>query len=98
MDKDMFVESFLLRFADTVDTTRNYRIKIYDINEVPPKVSVKVDSATVLTFDAESLLMSTSYNALVESIRKADPYIERAYNDPNSLIGQPIEEDGDSYH
>lgn len=51
IDREKFVESFLYRFADNVDSTRNYKIGFYDINEVPPKVSVKVDSLTVLAFN-----------------------------------------------
>ena len=50
IDKEKFVESFILRLADNVDTTRGYKVSFYDINEVPPKVSVKVDSSTVLKF------------------------------------------------
>ena len=52
IDKERFVESFLYRFADSVDSSRDYHIDFYDINEVPPKVSVKVDSLTVLSFNA----------------------------------------------
>ncbi len=42
MDKEKFVESFILRFANAVNNSRNYEIRIVDINEVPPKVSVEV--------------------------------------------------------
>ncbi len=78
MDKDKFVESFLRRFADSVDNTRNYRVRFYDLNEVPPKVSVQVDSATVLTFDSQYLLMTTNFNGIVESTKKEDWYLEQA--------------------
>ena len=54
LDKEKFVESFLYRFADSVDNTRSYTIGFYDINEVPPKVSVKVDSLTALSFKAKT--------------------------------------------
>ena len=53
MDSDKFVESFLRRFAESVDNTREYDVRFYDLNEVPPKVSVKVDSLTVLSFKNE---------------------------------------------
>ena len=69
IDKDKFVESFLRRFADSVDNTRYYRVGFYDLNEVPPKVSIKVDSATVLSFDSQNLMMTTTYDGIVESIR-----------------------------
>lgn len=75
MDKEKFVESFLYRFADSVDNTRSYKIGFYDINEVPPKVSIKVDSLTVLSVNAstdgsgdkEAANITTSYDAIVES-------------------------------
>lgn len=44
MDKEKFMESFVKRFAVGVDQTRDYHIKVYDINETPPKVSIKVTS------------------------------------------------------
>ena len=43
IDKEKLVESFILRFSNNVDGSRGYKISFYDINEVPPKVSVKVD-------------------------------------------------------
>ena len=52
IDKEKFVESFVYRFASSVDASRNYTIGFYDINEVPPKVSVKVNSDTVLSYKA----------------------------------------------
>jgi len=91
IDKEKFVESFLYRFADSVDVTRNYKIGFYDINEVPPKVSVKVDSATVLKFEAkgadasgktkssgdgDDANISTNYDAILESKYVTDPSIE----------------------
>lgn len=44
IDKEKFVESFVLRFAQAVDNSRNYQIRIVDINEVPPKVSVEINA------------------------------------------------------
>lgn len=90
MDKEKFVESFLKRFADSVDNTRNYRIRFYDLNEVPPKVSVKVDSATVFSFDSQNLIMSTSFDGIVESTILHDTYIENAYLDSENELGKPI--------
>lgn len=95
MDKDKFVESFLRRFAESVDNTRYYRIGFYDLNEVPPKVSIKVDSATVLSFDSQNLLMTTTYDGIVESTRKEDWYITQANSDNDSEIGNPVT--GDNY-
>ena len=81
LDKEKFVESFLYRFADSVDVTRGYNIAFYDINEVPPKVSVKVDSLTVLAFNAKkpdgtsekvAANITTSYDAILETTYKED--------------------------
>ena len=60
IDKEKFVESFLYRLADNVDTTRGYTVSFYDINEVPPKVSVKVDS------ENQAANITTSYDAILE--------------------------------
>ena len=80
MDKEKFVESFVYRFANSVDGTRDYDIKFYDINEVPPRVSIKVDSLTVLAVnsigkgenandygDNQAADISTNYDLVVES-------------------------------
>ena len=89
LDKEKFVESFLYRFADSVDTTRDYKIGFYDINEVPPKVSVKVDSLTVLSFNANSsdgaqaADISTSYDAILESKYISDLAVEEGLKDKN---------------
>lgn len=93
IDKDKFVESFLRRFADSVDNTRYYRIGFYDLNEVPPKVSIKVDSSTVLSFDSQSLIMSTQYDGIVESTREEDFYMTQENSDNTSEIGLPIATD-----
>ena len=75
IDKEKFVENFIYRFADNVDNTRDYELRFYDINEVPPKVSIKVDSLTVLGFKAKNgdktetkgANISTSYDVILET-------------------------------
>ncbi len=95
IDKEKFVESFILRLADNVDTTRGYKVSFYDINEVPPKVSVKVDSSTVLKFkvkdqngkeQSDAIDMTTSYDAIVESVGKTDPTMDYQLSKYNSDI------------
>ncbi len=44
IDREKFVENFLRRFAASANLARTYQIDIYDVNETPPKVSVKVSS------------------------------------------------------
>ena len=74
IDKEKFAESFVYRFANSVDGNRGYRIQFYDINEVPPKVSVKVDSTTSVSatsLDSKRNVaqgdISTSYDAILET-------------------------------
>lgn len=45
IDREKFVENFLRRFAASANLARTYRIDIYDVNETPPKVSLKVSSS-----------------------------------------------------
>ena len=99
LDKEKFVESFLYRFADSVDTTRDYKIGFYDINEVPPKVSVKVDSLTVLSFNtnssdgAQAADISTSYDAILESKYISDLSVEEGLKDKNLDACKAIKKD-----
>ncbi len=92
IDKEKFVESFLRRFADNVDNTRTYDISFYDINEVPPKVSVKVDSLTVLSFSGEAANISTNVDAIIETDYTDDEFTKNALADPNNDLGKSIDE------
>lgn len=92
IDKDKFVESFLRRFADSVDNTRSYYISFYDINEVPPKVSVKVDSLTVLSFSGEAANISTNIDAIIESDYTEDQLTEDALQDSFDVTGKALDE------
>ena len=44
IDREKFVENFLRRFAEDASLSKTYVITIYDVNEEPPKASVKVGS------------------------------------------------------
>lgn len=44
IDKEKFVENFVRRFAENADLANTYVIEIYDVNEFPPKVSLKVST------------------------------------------------------
>lgn len=90
IDRDRFVETFLYRFARSVDNTRTYDVYFYDINLMPPKVSVKVNSLTVLSFrnnqnKDEAPEITTNYDAIVESTYGndivAEEYIKRLGSD-----------------
>lgn len=89
IDKEKYMESFLRRFADNVNDTRDYVIGFYALNEVPPKVSVKVDSLTTLSFQGEAAVISTSINQLVEMTKEEDDGIKYELNNKNSDEGKP---------
>lgn len=72
MDREKFLESFLRRFAQNVSASRNYKIKIIDLNETPPKVSVQVDSNTVATFDSQTAGISNKIDAIIETKYEED--------------------------
>ena len=44
INREKFVENFVRRFAESVCLGNTYVIDIYDVNETPPKVSLKVSS------------------------------------------------------
>lgn len=44
IEEEKFVENFIRRFAENADLSNEYIIEIYDVNETPPKVSLKVSS------------------------------------------------------
>lgn len=94
MDKEKFVESFLRRFADSIDNTthntHNYKIGFYDLNETPPKVSIKVDSSTVLSFEGTDIDLSTSIDAILETKYNSDQYVTNCSQD--RTLGLPLGE------
>lgn len=53
MDEDMFIKSFTRRFASSADLSNVYKIEIFDVNEEPPKVSLRVSSKQSTTSTGE---------------------------------------------
>ena len=62
INREKFVENFVRRFAENASLARTYVIEIYDVNETPPKVSLKVSSTEkgnvtgdeIVTFDIQN--------------------------------------------
>ena len=69
--REKFVESFIRRFAESANLSRTYKIQIYDVNEVPPKVSVKVSSRET------GVVNNEEYN--FDIINKLDAIFETPY-------------------
>ncbi len=97
IDKEKFVENFVYRLAASVDNTRDYDIKFYDINEVPPKVSIKIDSSTVLSVKArgsktsDAADISTSYDAILEANYYSDLPVEEGLKNNSYLCKNYLE-------
>lgn len=74
MDKEKFLESFIRRFADSVDATRDYDIDVYDLNETPPKVSIKITSKSNSINKNDSADITTKVDMIMESKNTEDTY------------------------
>lgn len=77
IDREKFLESFVRRFAENVNRDRAYKVRIIDLNETPPKVSVKVGSNTVATFAGEDF----------DIVHKVDAILETKYTE-DRLLGE----------
>lgn len=68
IDREKFVENFVRRFAESATLNRTYVIKIYDVNEVPPKVSLEVSSveSTSATGEILEFDISNRLDAILE--------------------------------
>ena len=77
INKEKFVENFLRRYAESANLSRNYNIKFYDVNELPPKVSIKVTSG--VTGNAGSVLSATQDPVTVQLTNKIDAILETPY-------------------
>ena len=53
MEEEKFVENFIRRFAESAELSNYYVIEIYDVNETPPKVSLRVSSTNEANLSAD---------------------------------------------
>ena len=69
IDREKFVENFLRRFAESATLSNTYKVEIYDVNETPPKVSIKVSSSeqTTLTGEVLEFDISNKIDAILET-------------------------------
>ncbi len=74
LNADVFVESFLRRFAENVSNNKSYRVTVQDVIEYPPKVSIRIDTyntynskgSTTLTFDEGDFDIRNQVDAIFE--------------------------------
>lgn len=67
INQQKFIESFLRKFAENASLSRTYRIDIYDINEEPPKVSLKVSSTEKGSSEIVSFDLVNKVDAILET-------------------------------
>ena len=72
IDTERFVESFYRRFAQNASLSHTYHIDIYDINEIPPKVSIRVttlgsETSTTLTGSKITFTIKHEIDAILET-------------------------------
>ena len=65
-DREKFLESFVRRFAESATADTDYKIRILDFNETPPKVSIQVGSGTIATFAGEQFDIVNRIYAILE--------------------------------
>ena len=74
INKDVFVESFLRRFAEDVNNNKSYQITVQDVIEYPPKVSIRIETyntynatdSTTLTFTTGDFTIQNQIDAIFE--------------------------------
>lgn len=79
MDREKFLESFVRRFAENVNAERNYKVRVIDLNETPPKVSVQVGSSTVATFAGDDFDIVNKIDAIIETKYEEDRLLKEVY-------------------
>lgn len=75
MDKEKFIENFTRRFAESVSSDKDYQVKVYDIYEIPPKVTIQVGSSTTATFEGEGLDIVNKISGILET-KYSSPVLE----------------------
>ncbi len=64
MDKEKFVENFTRRFAANAVLANTYKIEFMDINEIPPKVSMRVSTKSTTSLASNGSGETVDYNVV----------------------------------
>jgi len=67
MDTAKFLENFTRRFAENVSSDRDYKIRVYDVYEIPPKVSIAVGTSTTATFQGDDFDIINRISGIIET-------------------------------
>ncbi len=67
INKEKFTENFIRRYAESSSLNKTYDVKIYDIVEQPPKVSLSVSSmSTMFNFTGDQFNITNRLDAILE--------------------------------
>ena len=77
INREKFVENFVRRFSESVTLGNTYVIEIYDVNETPPKVSLKVSTKLRSNVTAVSFSKSEAIDFDIEN--RLDAILETTY-------------------
>lgn len=68
INKEKFVENFIRRLAESAGINKTYDIKIYDIVEMPPKVSLTLGSkSNIVSFSGDQFNIINRVDAIIET-------------------------------
>ena len=67
INKKIFAESLVRRFAESVKGNNNYQIIIEDVIEYPPKVSVNIRASNTYDFSDEDYVIDNHIDAILET-------------------------------
>lgn len=68
--KEKFVENFVRRFSQSFGRTNTYNLAFYDIVELPPKVSVAINTGQkiqIYNFNAVDFSIDNKIDAILET-------------------------------
>lgn len=70
INREAFIENFIRRFSQNASLVNTYIVEFYDVNEYPPKVSIRVKTKTGgVVMDQEfNFTNSSQIDAILESV------------------------------
>lgn len=70
INREAFVENFIRRFSQNASLSNTYVVEFYDINEYPPKVSIRLKTKTggVVMNEQFSFTSTSQIDAILESV------------------------------
>ncbi len=71
INREKFIESFVRRFSESADLSNTYTIEIYDVNENPPKVSLRVKTVKngVVANEQVTFGLNNQLDAIIEDLQ-----------------------------